>query len=60
MCKELSLTLVLLFISGCTSLQFNQLDGGEKEHDELLSCEKKAKAKSLQLLEQQYRCTGKK
>lgn len=60
MWKQFSLALVLLLVSGCASLQLNQLSGGKTDQDERLSCEKKAKAKSLQLLEQQYRCTGKK
>ncbi len=53
--KQILILSLFLLYSGCTSLHFRDV-----KEDELLSCEIKAKAKSLQLLEQKYRCTGKK
>jgi len=60
MLKQFLLAFVLLFFVGCSSLTFQELDSSNPSEDKLLSCEKKAKAKSLQLLEQKYRCTGQK
>lgn len=49
------LGLMLLFQVGCTSLH-----GVKKESREvLLSCEESAMPKSLEYLEQRYRCTSK-
>jgi len=47
--------IVLLFVlqSGCAKLQ-PEVSKGERK----LSCEEKAKPKSLEYLEQQYRCTS--
>lgn len=50
---RISIVFVVLFSIGCSSVQ--------PEHtQEKLSCEEKAKPKSLQYIEQQYRCTAKK
>lgn len=56
MIERVLMLVILFFHMGCTGLGVN-LDNELKE-DRLLSCEKKAKAKSLQFLEHQYRCTS--
>jgi len=44
---------------GCSPLIFNKkITDKEKPSIRKLSCEEKAKPKSLQYLEQQYRCTS--
>ena len=59
MIKIVSGTLIVLLYTGCsfkiTSSGVEQR--GQKKEKEF-SCEKKAKVKSLQFLEQQYRCTS--
>ena len=51
------LTIVYLY-TGCSKLQYINTD--KNVQDEELSCSTKAKPKSLQFLEQQYRCTNEK
>jgi len=49
---------VILF-EGCSSLILNkEVAQKERISERKLSCEEKAKPKSLQYLEQQYRCTS--
>ena len=44
-----------VFYMGCSGLKLENIE----ERDSIeFSCEKKAKPKSLQFLEQQYRCTS--
>jgi hypothetical protein len=52
MLKGILLT-TLLFITGCSGLKI-----GVKTEEKVLSCSDKAEEKSLQYLEQQYRCTA--
>jgi len=56
----LKLILVMLFISGCSSLHLGKstIEITKSSKKKEFSCEEKAKPKSLQYLEQQYRCTG--
>jgi len=44
----------IVIFGGCTSLTLEK----EKPSKRKLSCEEEAKPKSLQYLEQQYRCTS--
>lgn len=60
MWKQGLLLSICLVFSGCSTLKLMPENPRELTSNEQLSCEKKAKAKSLQLLEQQYRCTGQK
>jgi len=56
--KTMTLLLILLVFSGCTQLKFSNSNlTSIKEYPS--SCEEEAKPKSLQFLEQQYRCTSK-
>jgi len=55
--KKISILFIFLFYTGCTTLKFNQEREQAFKEKELFSCEKKAKAKSLQFLEQKYRCS---
>jgi len=56
--KNLFIFFILFLYIGCSSnLQSPILIEG-KENKELFSCSEKAKPKSLQFLEQQYRCTS--
>ena len=48
-----TLLTILLFITGCSTLKV-----GSKLKEKVLSCSEKAEEKSLQYLEQQYRCTS--
>jgi len=50
--KFLLVFIGLYFYSGCSSIELQRLEVEE------LSCSKEAEPKSLQLLEQQYRCTS--
>lgn len=54
--KRILILLILFFYIGCTGLRVNS--NNRFQEDRPLSCETKAKAKSLQFLEQQYRCTS--
>ncbi|CAA6825347.1 MAG: Unknown protein [uncultured Sulfurovum sp.] len=47
---------VVLFYSGCSKPFMMK---SKRVENKVLSCEVEAKAKSLQFLEQQYRCTSK-
>lgn len=53
--KICTLLLVVAFSSGCSQISSLNFDRAEQNPKEF-SCEQKAKPKSLQLLEQQYRC----
>jgi len=59
MFKKFGLGLVWVLFAGCAALTVNEPNAVNTAPEEVLPCEKKAKVKSLQLLEQQYRCTGK-
>jgi len=52
--KKLLILIMIIFYTGCSHL--NSLIPIKEEN--LLSCEEKAKPKSLQFLEQQYRCSS--
>ena len=56
----LKLILVMVFISGCSSLHLGKstIDISNSSENKEFSCEEKVKPKSLQYIEQQYRCTG--
>ena len=56
--KTMTLFLILLVFSGCTRLRFLNSNVTASE-GKLSSCEEKTEPKSLQFLEQQYRCTSK-
>jgi len=56
--KIMTLLLILLVLSGCTRLKFSNSNVTVSER-QLSSCEEEAEPKSLQFLEQQYRCTSK-
>jgi len=56
--EKVSTLLIFLFYTGCTTLTFHQESEKEFNEEKSLPCEKKAKAKSLQFLEQRYRCSG--
>ena len=47
------MVLVFLLQSGCTGLQIKKVNNEKK-----LSCEEEAEPKSLQYIEQQYRCSS--
>ncbi len=52
--KKVLMLIMIVFYTGCSKL--NPLMPIKEKS--LLSCEEKAKPKSLQFLEQQYRCTS--
>lgn len=52
---SLLILVLLIFYTGCSGKSFS-FKSKENNKKELLSCEQKAKPKSLQFLEQQYRC----
>ena len=54
--RVLFLFIVLYMSTGCSRVQHVVLSSSVDS--KLLSCDKKAKPKSLQFLEQQYRCTS--
>ncbi len=56
-----ALILLILLLNGCSLVKTSPQEIKiEKDNtEEPLSCEIKAKPKSLELLEQQYRCTSK-
>ena len=57
--KKILILVMVLFYSGCSKLNF--LSPVTKEpiaKKREFSCEEKAEPKSLQLLEQKYRCTS--
>ena len=56
--KTMTLLLILLVFSGCTRLRFSNQNVTASER-QASSCEEEAEPKSLQFLEQQYRCTSK-
>jgi hypothetical protein len=53
--KLLTLVFLILLYTGCSRINL-LLKDNEASKTELFSCEQKAKPKSLQFLEQQYRC----
>ena len=58
--KIMTLLLILLVLSGCTRLKFSNSNSNSNVSErQLSSCEEEAEPKSLQFLEQQYRCTSK-
>jgi hypothetical protein len=60
--KKVVIISFLLLYTGCsfkvTSSGIEQIELTEEVKPKKFPCEKKAKAKSLQFLEQQYRCTS--
>lgn len=56
--KVLFICIIVYLYTGCS--KFQHINTDDNVRDEELSCSIKAKPKSLQFLEQQYRCTSKK